>query len=232
MNDSRHELTSGGTLQAIFGVVVRPRTYARILYTWLAFPLGLAYFTAFVTLLAVGMGLIIVWVGLLILAMTAAFAWGVMLFERAQATLLLGTELGAARRMPEDARFRSWAKSVVKSSAFWKGWVFLALKFPLGLVGWTVSVVSFSVSLAFFFAPIAVFFGGSVDLGPWWIDDTSGSLALSLVGAVMTLLTLHLHDAMGWAWGEMARLLLQVEGVPAAAKPEAPAGNQLAPAVS
>jgi hypothetical protein len=203
-------------LGAIFGVLARPQTYLRILHTWLAFPLGLAYFIAFVTLIALGMGLLIVWVGLLVLAFAGFLAWAAILFERTQAIWLLGVDLGPARHPMAGAKpgtegFRMWAKSVLASSAFWKGNVFLALKFPLGLAGWIVSVVSFAVSWAFVTAPFALWFGGVIDLGPWWVEDYPGAFLLTLVGFVMLFLTLHLHNLMGWAWGELAKLLLQTE---------------------
>lgn len=216
-------------LGTIFGVLVQPRTYLRILHTWLAFPLGLAYFIAFVTLIALGMGLLIVWVGLLVLAFAGFLAWAAILFERTQAVRLLGVDLGPARHStPGGEGFRAWAKSVLGSSAFWKGNVFLALKFPLGLAGWIVSVVSFAVSWAFVTAPFALWFGGVIDLGPWWVEDYPGAFLLTLVGFVMLVLTLHLHNLMGWAWGELAKLLLQTE----AATVEKPAPREdLLPAV-
>lgn len=215
MNEIGGTKALGPIFGGIFGVIVSPRTYLRILHTWLAFPLGLAYFVVFVTLFALGMGLLIVWVGLLVLAFAGVLAWAAILFERTQAIWLLGAGLGPARQpLRAQEGFRAWAKSVVRSPAFWKGNVFLALKFPLGLVGWIVSVVSFSVSWAFIAAPFALWFGGTIDLGPRWIEDTPGAFVLTLVGLLMLFLTLHLHNAIGWAWGELAKLLLQTEQQP------------------
>ena len=82
MNEIGGTKALGPIFGGIFGVIVSPRTYLRILHTWLAFPLGLAYFVVFVTLFALGMGLLIVWVGLLVLAFAGVLAWAAILFER------------------------------------------------------------------------------------------------------------------------------------------------------
>ena len=109
-------------LRAFFGIALEPRVYARILYVWLAFPLGLAYFVALVTLLPLGAGLLLIWVGLLVLAFAGLLTWGLVHWERAQAAILLGAELGPARRFRTDGdSLWKWSKSVLASPAFWKG---------------------------------------------------------------------------------------------------------------
>ena len=79
-------------------VVLRPRSWLNLLYLALSFPLGLFYFVVLVTLLAVGIGLVIIWVGIFILALTAAAWWAFASFERSLADGLLGTHLQPAPR--------------------------------------------------------------------------------------------------------------------------------------
>ena len=50
-----------------FAVAVRPRTYGSLLYLWLGFPLGLAYFVGLTVGISAGLPLTIVWIGLAIL---------------------------------------------------------------------------------------------------------------------------------------------------------------------
>jgi Putative sensor len=57
-------------LDAARGLMTDSRTYLRILYLLLAFPLGILYFTVIVTGLSVGLGLAIVIVGFLVLILT------------------------------------------------------------------------------------------------------------------------------------------------------------------
>ena len=85
-------------LRAFFGVVLEPRVYARMLYVWLAFPLGLAYFVALVTLLPLGAGLLIIWVGIAVLAFAGLSPGPWCTWRECLATVLLGTPLGPARR--------------------------------------------------------------------------------------------------------------------------------------
>jgi hypothetical protein len=73
--------------------MANPRTYLRILYLFLAFPLGTLYFTVIVTGLSVGLGLAIVMVGFLVLILTL-LVWLVFArVERELAIHLLGAHI-------------------------------------------------------------------------------------------------------------------------------------------
>lgn len=76
----------------------------------------------------------------------------------------------------------------------------------LPLPRWIVSVVSFAVSLAFIFAPFDQ--GGTIYLGDWTVQDPTGGFLVTAFGALLLLLTLHVHNAMGALWRFMARHLL------------------------
>ena len=76
-----------------FGVVARPQTWLNLLYLGLSFPLGLFYFVFLTVCLSVGISLVIIWVGLFILGLTAACWWAFAAFERSLADGLLGTRL-------------------------------------------------------------------------------------------------------------------------------------------
>ena len=76
------EPARGSLLGSVFGVVVRLQTYLNLLYLFIAFPLGLAYFIFLVTGLSVGISLVIIWVGLPILLFMLAAWWVLAIFER------------------------------------------------------------------------------------------------------------------------------------------------------
>ena len=59
-----------------FTVAVRPRTYGNLLYLWLGFPLGLAYFVGLTVGISTGLPLSLLWIGLAILLVTFLAAWG------------------------------------------------------------------------------------------------------------------------------------------------------------
>jgi Putative sensor len=193
-------------VQPFFNVVARRNTYANIAYVWLAFPLGIAYFVLLTTGSALSIGLSLLWIGLVVMLAFVLSIRGLGNFERLLAKWLLGEPVA----MPSGAASgtKAWPrlKSIVKDPATWKGALFLLVKLPIGLTCWIVSVVSFAVSLAFLLAPLEQ--GGTIYLDAWTIQDPTGGLLISAFGALLLLVTLHVHNAMGALWRFMARHLL------------------------
>src|SRR6185295_8476246 len=110
------------------------RSYANLLYLALAFPLGLAYFVFLVVGLSVGLGTVIIWVGVPILAAVLAGSFAFSMFERELAIRLLGAEvppMTPATGGPQSVSQR--IKAFLKNPVTWKGLGYLAVKFPLGL---------------------------------------------------------------------------------------------------
>lgn len=204
-------------LLEFFAVPFRPRTYGSLIYLWLAFPLGLVYFVGLTVGFAAGVPLTLVWVGLLLLFLTFTGAWFAEGLERQLAIHLLGAAVPPRldRSRPiSGTRFRE-LRAVGSSAALWKGLVFLFLKFPLGLVGWVVSLVALIVPIAFIAAPFAILFGdGQIDFGFWEPTTFFGALPLAFAGALALILSLHLHNALAQVWARLAEILLgaQVPG--------------------
>lgn len=216
-------------LGAFFGVAIRPRPYLAMAYLWLAFPAGLFYFIFFAVSLPLGIGLTIVWVGLLVLF--AAFVSGLACtaFERFLARGLLGVDFEEGESPEARPGFLGWLRGVAGSAGTWKGFAFLALKFPLGLVSWVVSLVAIAVPVAFLIAPLALVWGGSVDLGFWAPETPAEAWPVSLVGVVLLLLSLHLHVGLAAFWSWLAKALLDAGPAPT---PPAPVPTQIAPATA
>ena len=62
-----------------------------------------------------------------------------------------------------------------------------------------------------------------VQLG-WWVPETFfEALPLTLLGALALLVSLHLHNALGWIWARLAERLLGSENAPAPAGGATPA---------
>lgn len=192
-----------------FNVVVRRSTYGNIAYVWLAFPLGLLYFVLLTTGSALSIGLSLLWIGLVVMVALVLSLRGLGNFERLLSTWLLGEPVAMPSGAAGETKVWPWLKSILKDPATWKGALFLLVKFPVGLMCWIVSVVSFAVSLAFLFAPLEQ--GGTLYLGDWTIHDPTGGLLISAFGALLLLVTLHVHNAMGALWRFMTRHLLAVQ---------------------
>jgi hypothetical protein len=195
---------------AFFAVVAKPRTWGNLLYLWLSFPLGIAYFVALITGFAAGIPLLIVWIGLFVLFATLALAWLAAGFERQLAIFLLGATVPERLAgAPDLTRRFAQLRRVGESPALWKGIFFLFLKFPLGLAGWVFSVVALSFSLALMATPVAAMLDhDNVRLFWWEPIGFFDALPFGLLGAFGLLVSLHLHNMLGWIWARLAEWLL------------------------
>lgn len=84
------KVTIPAALQWFFGVALRSRSYLNAVYLLLAFPLGIAYFVFLLTGWALGVGLTVIWIGLVILLLVLLLSFALSAFERQQAIHLLG----------------------------------------------------------------------------------------------------------------------------------------------
>ena len=193
-------------LYGLFAPVLWPRSYANLLYLFLGFPIGLLWFVVYVTGLSLGLGLLIIGIGVAILFAMVLLGWPLVLFERVLAHRILGVELHPARRQPP--RPDAWLKDTLSNSVLWTGLVFLAVRFPLGLISWILAVLGISVSLGFMAAPLVVAFGGTVEFGIWNPDTPLEALPVTALGIVFYVATIHLLNGTAWLWGRFARLML------------------------
>ncbi len=230
MNEST--LSAREALGRFFGVVLRGRSYLNIAYLWLAFPLGLAYFVMLVVGVPLGIGLVILWIGLLVLFLVMLGVWAAAGLERQLAIALLGAAVPERRTAVSGETPGRWLRSVFGSAAMWKGLGFLALKFPLGLAGWIFSVVSLTVSGVFLAAPLVWPLGGRYDFCLWRVTSESDTIPLALTGLFMLLVTLHAHNGLAWIWKRLAELMLGGSPAPAAPQASPPSEATLEPAAS
>lgn len=213
---------AAGPLRQFFGVVASGRTYLNLLYIWLAFPLGLAYFVFLVTGFSLGAGLAIILWGLLLLGLVLWAVYGLAAFERVLAIALLGAApppMVVASRPGASPMARFTA--MLGSASLWKGLLFLAVKFPLGLATWTLSLISLAVSAALILAPWAWASRGVIDFWFFVVEGLAGAMVVSVIGVFMMILTLHFNNAMAWLWARSAELLLG--SAPRVIPPAAPA---------
>jgi len=234
-------------LARFFGVVMRPQSWRNLLYTALEFPLGLFYFVFLTTCLAVGVSLLIIWVGIFVLGLTAACWWAFAAFERALADSLLGTDL---RPSPQPWRRAEGAWPRIKahfgSSATWKDLAFLFIKFPLGLFSFVVTITLAATSLALIAAPTYYRSSQSTDalgvvhhglnFGAWTVDRLWQALLLVPLGLLLAIVSFHVCNGLAALSRTVARSLLPRDAAPvatpAAPAPDAsmsPSGTPVAP---
>jgi len=189
-------------LMRFFTAPVEVRTYTNLFYLALAFPLGLFYFIFLLTGLALGFGLTIVWL----------------------AMMLLGAEvppmMPPATGQPQD--FWKRVQGFLGNPVTWKGLGFLFLKFPLGILSFVLTLVLLVIPAAFLFAPIGWWIDGFDYNIPFWIVDTFGeTLLLAAFGLVGLLVSLNVLNGLGRVWRELAEVMLGSRSfeVPAAPMP-------------
>ncbi len=195
-------------LERLYGVFAKPQTYLNLLYLLLAFPLGLAYFIFLVTGLSLGVGLLILWVGLLILAGVLALCWPLTLFERQMAISLLKVEIPLMTPLQEPAGgIFQQVKQHISNPVTWKGIAFLFLKFPIGLASFIVTITLGSLSVGLILAPLA-YPWVHIDTGFGQINSMPAAAIACVAGLIIAPLSLHLFNLLAEWSGKLAVVML------------------------
>lgn len=188
-------------------------TYTRLAYLLLGLPLGIAYFVFLVTAVSVGLGLVIVWVGVIIL-LGAMLAWRALgAFERGLSAALLGVPIERPPTPITDDMTRTGkVRALLTDSYTWRSFTWLLIRFPAGIAGFVLVVVLLSVSFALMAAPVSLLFDSHVDLG--WIEDRPDAFIwlVPAAGVLLIVMSAHAINGLGALHGKLARLLLGPSG--------------------
>ncbi len=114
-----------------------------ITFLLLSFPLGLIYFLLIVIGLAVGLSTLILWIGLPILFVTLILVRGMAEMERRMATNLLHVSFPYPRYShdaPQLGFLQRFGK-VLRDPLTWTSMIYMILKFPLGIISFTLALV-------------------------------------------------------------------------------------------
>jgi hypothetical protein len=217
---------------AFWHVTVERRSYFNLLYLLAAFPLGLFYFIYLTVGLSVGVSTVIVWIGLPALLLVMGSWWLFAAFERELAMAMLDIDIPPMAK-PQSATATLWErfKAHIGNPTTWKSLLYLLLKFPFGVVVFSVMVTLASLTLALICAPVVylvetwlhnvygwdgvigyVFTFFSPGLVPinGVLDPVAllGLLPLTALGVIGGVLSLHAGNILARGWGEIARYLL------------------------
>lgn len=221
----------------VFGVVARGQTYLNFIYLFLAFPLGLIYFIFLTVGLSVGIGTIIIWIGLAILALVIAGWWLMAGFERVMAINLLKVDIPPMTTAKLEKANTSLEKlgAYLSNPVTWKGLAYLLIKFPLGTLSFVVLTTFTAITLTFLAMPIIVpFFNPVIE---FWnssivIDNMTEASICFVVGLALLFVSLHIFNALAWVSGQFAKIMLGNPGAAALPKPQTVVPAPTAPAVS
>ncbi|MFC9908146.1 sensor histidine kinase [Streptomyces sp. NPDC127197] len=193
--ERRHRLPAG--LRAPF----EARSWREFAYVLLSLPMGVLMFTYAVTMLALGAGLLVTFLGIPVLAAGLAGCRGLGALERARARGLLGLEVAD----PEPLRVRKnglmgWIGAVLKSGTSWRHLLYAVLHFPWAVFSFVVAVNFWAYGWALLTYPLWFWlfpvYGGQDGLQLYgdethhvYLDNPFEITVTALVGLLFTLAT-------------------------------------------
>ena len=189
-----------------------PPLLGSLAYLVMNLPIGIASFVFVVTTLSVGVGTVVIWVGLAVLAISVLGMRGMAALERLRVHTMLGTYVATPYRpAPEKGRWLSR----LKDPATWKDMVYLVLMLPLGIAEFTIMVVLWSVSLYLVLLPAYwAWMPEDWQIVLWNnhpfmnIDSWLGTLPLAGLGLLVFALSVIVTKGMGTLHAVYARAML------------------------
>lgn len=193
-------------------VFSEPQAWGALLYSLLALPTGIFYFTWAVTGISVSAGLLVLIVGLPIAGLFLLSVRGIALMEGRLVEALLNV------RMPRRARYyekkvsiRQRFKNMVADEHTWFSVIYMIIHMPLGVLYFSVTISLIATSLWIVVWPVlSVAFGEPVIIASsTYYYATGWLIPISVVvGALLLTATMHLAKAIGKGHGALAKALL------------------------
>ena len=195
-----------------FGVFVDPRAYASLFYSFFALFLGIFYFTWTVSGLSISIGIMILIIGLPFFGFFLMSVKGIALVEGRMIEALLGERM--PRRPIFSKRPGNWREKLVflfTDPMVWKTIVYNLMMLPLGILYFTLTITSLSISLTLLLRPVLEY---SFNLPmvqtnniSYWTPDYLMPVAVVL-GVLWFLVTLHLAKGLGRMHAKIAKNML------------------------
>ncbi|HKP99236.1 MAG TPA: sensor domain-containing protein, partial [Actinomycetes bacterium] len=214
------QVATGGPGGWTVGRVLEPlrqvRTLTATIYLLLSMFVGLTWHVILATGLALGVGTLIIWVGVFVLALTL-LAWrGGAWLERRWVGAMLGVHIPDPYRPLPDGSLWRRARVLASDPATWKDLAYLVVLFPLGLIWFVVTITVWSLALGLLTAPlwywipadggVALFQNG--DRSYLVLDTLPEAILAGVVGALLTVAAAWVVRGMATAHGAVALALL------------------------
>jgi hypothetical protein len=171
-----------------------------VLYLLMNLPLGIASFVLLVTLLSVGVGTAVVWVGVPILPLALLLARGFAKVERARIYSLVDELIPLPYLpLPKGAGQRSRWMTRLRDVSTWRDMVYLFLLFPLGVAEFCLVVSFWATSLAlvglpiyFRYLPEHAYYFPAFDVRWITVDSTLAALPWAALGVFFVAVSVAL----------------------------------------
>ncbi|GGJ66019.1 sensor histidine kinase [Streptomyces brasiliensis] len=177
------------------------RSWREFGYILLSLPISILLFTYAVTMVSLGAGLLVTFLGIPVLAAGLAGCRGLGSLERARARGLLGLEVAE----PEPLRMRkpgamAWMGAVLKSGTSWRHLLYAVLHFPWAVFSFVVAVNFWAYGWALLTYPLWFWvfpmYGGQGGLQLYgdehhqiYLDNPFEITVTALIGLLFTLAT-------------------------------------------
>ncbi|MEU0340792.1 sensor domain-containing protein [Streptomyces bobili] len=188
-------------LPAVLRAPVEARAWREFAYVLLSLPISIVLFTFAVTMLSVGAGLLVTFLGVPVLAAGLAACRGLGSVERARARGLLGLDVAAPEPLrPRGKGAMSWMGAVLRSGTSWRHVLYAVLHMPWAVFSFTVAITfwvygwaTLTYPLWFWLFPL---YGGQGGLQLYgddghrvYLDNPFEITVTALLGLLITLAT-------------------------------------------
>ncbi|MFF9361578.1 sensor histidine kinase [Streptomyces griseoluteus] len=188
-------------LPAALKAPLEARTWRELGYALTGLPVAVALFVWTVTMISLGAGLLVTFVGVPVLALALVGCRGFGALERARAGALLKVRVAAPEPLnPSGPGLLPWLGAVLRSGSSWRHLVYALVHFPWAVFSFSVAVSFWTYGWAlltyplwFWVFPMWAGQGGiqlyGDDHHSVYLDNPFEITATALVGLVFTLLT-------------------------------------------
>ena len=188
----------------------RPHTIGALVFLLVSLPLGIAGFVGVVTLASVGLGTLVVWAGLPVLALLVLLSRAAARFERRRVRALLGAYVVTPYRpMPESGLRARWRARLL-DGATWRDMAYLILLLPIGIAEFVLVVTLWSTGLALTALPLYYSFlpPDAEIFGYFDPHSTAQTLPWAALGVLIVALSSVVTRGAGAVHARYARLML------------------------
>jgi signal transduction histidine kinase len=178
------------------------------------FAVSLFWFVVLVSMFTTSIGLMVVWVGLPLFALTLVVTRGAASMERSLVRAMLDVDIPSPYRPLPDHGVIPRAKALATDPATWRDFGYWMLMLPVSIVEFVLVVVFWPLVLGMIAFPLYYNVLSSyfvVDFGAgrvWEINTFLSALPVTAIGLVLGLLTVPLIRGLGRAHGSLARAML------------------------
>ncbi|MFF8830691.1 sensor histidine kinase [Streptomyces sp. NPDC015131] len=143
-------------LPAVLRAPFEARTWREFGYLLIGLPLSVLYFSLSISLVSLGVGLVVTFLGVPVLAAALAMCRGFGTLERARARGLLGMRVSdpAPVRGREGKGLMGWVGAVLKSGESWRHFLYAVLHMPWAVFAFSVAVSFWVYGWGFFTYPL------------------------------------------------------------------------------